>query len=127
MDDSELIQAAVDYITEYNHVTFVELRKVWAAHIQTDGDHSIVLSDNPNVILWAGVSDRFCRLYDLLLKQGVRIEPASPLAYLIDGGTLNLPVVKRAVTYKTPHWLPVVLCRAGTQGGEHESKRKVTT
>ena len=120
MDDSELIQAAVDYITEDNHVTFVELRKVWAAHIQADGNHAIVLGNNPNVILWAGVSDRFCELYDLLLKQGVTLEPASYLAYLIDGGTLNFPVVKRVVTYKTPHWLPVVLCRAGAQGSKHE-------
>lgn len=120
MDDNELIQAAVDYITEYDHVTFVELRKVWAAHIQADGNHAIVLGNNPNVILWVGVSDRFCGLYDLLLKQGVTLEPGSYLAYLIDGGTLNLPVVKRVMTYKTPHWLPVVLCRADAQRGEHE-------
>jgi len=103
---------AADYVNEINHVTFVELRRLWAPHCDVVGDLAVCLDDNPNIVLWAGVSERFCRLVALLENTGkVTIKPTAYLTYLLSGGWLVLPQVKTARRYKKPHWLPVVFCR----------------
>ncbi len=33
------------------------------------------------------------------------------MAYALDGEVLNMPVAKKAVQYKKPHWLPVIFCK----------------
>ena len=44
MEDSELVQMAADYVNEFNHVTFVELRRLWALHCDVVGDYSVSVS-----------------------------------------------------------------------------------
>jgi len=66
-----------------------------------------------NFVLWVDVSETFCEALDILgvfnLDRGkIHIHPSDPMAYLIDGGTLNIPVVKQPNHhYKDPRWLPV--------------------
>jgi hypothetical protein len=62
----------------------------------------------PNMIIWADMSHLFCSALESLREQ-IEPVPTSWLTYMADGGTLHLPLVKRASSkgYKKPHWLPV--------------------
>lgn len=112
MEDSELVQKAVDLVYERNYVSFVELEFLWAPHFDVKGDYAIMLGTNENIVFWSGVSERFSRLFNLLEGHDkVKLEPAGYLTYLIDGCVLRLPLVKTRRNYKKPHWLPAVVCR----------------
>src|SRR5205823_3305054 len=66
--------------------------------------------DANNIVLWAEISYEAADAVRQLLAAGdCYAEPASPLVYMLDGFSLNLPLAQRAVAYKTPHWLPVTL------------------
>jgi hypothetical protein len=60
-------------------------------------------------LLWSGISQEAVDALNSLLKAGeVHMKPTMPLVYMCDGVMIRLPTVKRAVKYKSPHWLPVV-------------------
>lgn len=67
----------------------------------------------PNVVYWAGMTKTLCRAYEEALRSHrVFLWPDElqvPLAYLADGGVLDMPLCKRVPKngYKEPHWLPV--------------------
>lgn len=112
MEDSELVQMAVDLVYERNYVSFVELQALWASHFDVKGDYAITLDTNENIVFWSGVSERFSRLFNLLEGHDkVKLAPTDYWAYLIDGCVLRLPLVKTRRNYKKPHWLPAVVCR----------------
>jgi hypothetical protein len=65
---------------------------------------------NPNVVLWADMSeDAISALVELLREKKIDAVPTSLLVYLHDGQMLQFPLVKSLKTkYKKPHWLPMV-------------------
>lgn len=110
----ETLKAQIlDRITKLRSgVTFVELRDIPGF----EGDQLILL-DGPgiaNVVLWCGVSQEAVTAIQELLAEGrITYSQAHVLAYLIDGGTLSLPLAKRAKAYKRLRWLPVAFNLAG--------------
>jgi hypothetical protein len=85
-------------------VSFAELSKL-------DGFNGEgVFGTGGNLVLWVDVSREAAEaLKQLIIADECHCEPVSPFIYTIDGMTLDLPVAKRAVAYRRPHWLPVVL------------------
>lgn len=80
-------------------------------------DPEVRYSSGGNVLLWSGwnkeTADMMC---EVLKEYPVHREPADPLVYILDGGGMNLPLVKRHMEYKTDHWLPVVFCKGAGEG-----------
>lgn len=107
--DAAAIEA---YIRTFDHVTFAELANRFQHYIGTKGSLALFTPADPNIILWAGMSERFsAAVIALLQEQRIVPKPTTPLVYLMDGGMLKCPIVKRIG--KTPRkkegWLPVVL------------------
>jgi len=108
----DLRSAIIDYVAGFEWVTFVELKRCLAPYMEVEGDGRLCLGNDPNLIVWANVSEVFAGLVTGLLEDGLLVcEPASWLAYLMDGGTLRLPLAKRPPKngYESSHWLPVCL------------------
>lgn len=62
-----------------------------------------------NVILWSNISEEGSIALRTVQKERLaHWIPTIFLTYLVDGTTLRLPLVRRAQSYKKPHWLPVV-------------------
>lgn len=98
--------------------TFAQLEGALdAIGVDPSGDYGIIAPALPahrdeNIFIWAGVSAEFCDAFDELHRADViRFTDTSPLVYMIDGGALTLPLVKRPPKggYRDPHWLPVAL------------------
>jgi hypothetical protein len=72
------------------------------------GDYEWIL-DPWNIVLWAGMTKEAIDAM-LLLREKHLIHPTATtlLVYMIDGGMPRLPLAKRKVVYKKPHWIPVV-------------------
>ena len=112
MDTESLAAIVVARVREVDYVSLVEMLQMLKPHMEVSGDTTICLATDSNVILWAGVSDGFAQVFDYMSDRGlVRLQGASLLTYLVDGGVSNLPLAKRLPKdgYKKPHWLPVVL------------------
>lgn len=98
-------------VSELDWVTFVELQRKFEPYFETTGSFEIANAAR-NIVFWQGLSEK---LVQLLLELGrekqLFYHPAGQgaLVYFVDGACLKLPIVKRAVSYKTPHWLPVCL------------------
>lgn len=93
---------------ERGHVSFAELMKEVPGF--SGGDFEYVLEFCENIILWGGMTEAGCEaIRELKVEGKIHFEPAGPLVYLIDGAALKLPLVRRAVKYKKPHWLPVTI------------------
>lgn len=76
---------------------------------EAKGDVCIFFQNNPNLILWTEISKSFYDAVTELCDMGaIVMKPASILEYAIEGGSINIPIAKRAgYKYKSPHWMPV--------------------
>jgi hypothetical protein len=117
-----LADELIDYIRRYRHVTFVEVTRFLAQRgVNVKGDLAICgrrTADgqvDPNLILWAGVSQDVVDVIGQALPS-IEYQAADLLTYMCDGAVLRFPVAKRPPRngYATPHWLPLAInVRAG--------------
>lgn len=109
--NTELRSAILEYVNANDHVTFAELHRRFESRFNLRGDYAFAPGSFPTLILWAGMSEEYCTaLQDLTSPDGPLVKvPCAPFVYMIDGQVLNMPVAKRAHTYKEDHWLPIVL------------------
>lgn len=88
-----------------SNVSFVDLRTIEG--FSGDQDYWNL---SHNWVFWQGVSHEFIQAIHELVRDGViDVEMVSPMTYMIDGCSLKLPLVKKAIKYKSPRWLPLVL------------------
>jgi hypothetical protein len=102
MTVAEMRNKIVSTVSSGDYVSFAELMQACGGEAR--GDLTMELKDN--LVLWSGVSQLFNDAFKLSLES-IEPKPTTPLTYLIDGMSLNLPVAKTNRAYKHPHWLPV--------------------
>lgn len=120
MSIDQCAAAIREYMQTHDWVSFIEIQNYFGDKLEVRGGHAI---DAPepfgNVIVWCGMSETLsAALLKELNSKHLFMHSCAYLVYLIDGGTPNLPVAKRACTYKELHWLPVCLRRV-----PHTSRR----
>ena len=97
------------YVKLYDWVSIAEMKRRYGS--QAQGEYALTLPHSPNILLFSGVSELFCKaLSDVIAEKRIHPHGSSTLTYLIDGEILRLPLAKRKPArgdYKTPHWLPV--------------------
>lgn len=105
-----------------NSVSFAELGQLDGFR----GDHSLRLGEEQNnLVLWSWVSAQAIADLETMIAGGeCHIAPASVLTYICDGALLNLPIAKRRIAYKRPHWLPACLLRGPAPSFEEPPRRK---
>lgn len=109
---ADQVDAVVAFVGARRAVSFVELLE-FLAERGTDvaGQLALCMPGDPNLILWAGVSQDVADLVAALQRDG-RVVPRSTswLVYLIDGRALRYPIAHRPPRggYRSEHWLPVV-------------------
>lgn len=110
LDAAGLIQ----YVNDYKHVSFAELKRVFPAFF--GGDFGLYASLDKNFVFWLGLTDAGSEIInDCLNTRKLFAHPCTsfwghvPMVYLIDGCILNIPLAKKNIRYKKPHWVPVVL------------------
>ncbi len=108
---SALRDAILGYVIAHDHVTFAELTREFGARFNMRGDTGLAPQSIPTILYWAGMSREFCDAINVLTSNGGPLSLAlcSPLVYMIDGTTLDLPIATKAHPYKHDHWLPVVI------------------
>lgn len=106
----EMKAELLKYICKNNSVSYAELQWLFEQKDYAYKGELMSCSDQcEHVIFWSGWSAEAFDIVGELLRDGlVHREPTHFLVYMIDGGSLGLPLVKKAVQYKTDHWLPVV-------------------
>jgi hypothetical protein len=105
-NDKRLLKLAIEWLRP------VEIANVLAQEgVPTEGTLSLVLGpDQPNVVLWAGMSAEFVTVLERLQQAQVfDMESESEYSYYYDGGALNLPVLRDVPTQmlEEEHWVPV--------------------
>lgn len=108
----EVKRAILDYISKNNYVSYAELEWFFTEkQIPFKGDLDVLSGKCEHVVFWCGWSKEIFDVFGELIKEGkIHREPTQLLTYLIDGKTLDMPLVKRFWQYKTDHWLPTVFC-----------------
>lgn len=89
-------------------VSMVELQRALRdAGIPADGDRTVEPLEN--MVLWVSMSTEFAAaVVSLLNSKKIKPRVTSVLVYAFDGMLLSLPLARRRMKYKTPHWVPVV-------------------
>ena len=86
--------------------------KILEHGIPTEGEFAMGQLDF-NVLYWTNLSDELSEVVEELLREKkLFYHPSDHFKYLIDGCTLQMPIMKRMPPkggYKRPHWLPVCL------------------
>jgi hypothetical protein len=102
-----LVEQIRHRLREDNFLSFVELGRLPGFR----GRHDLHLGPPEfNLVLWVEVSQAAIdAINELISRDEAHFQPASEWTYLLDGGGLTLPPVKRAVAYRRPHWFRVVL------------------
>jgi hypothetical protein len=102
-----LKQQILDRVNEFDWVSFAELNRI-DGFSNTENGLAMCHSKFTNVVLWVNLSSAAgVALTELQTEGKIYWEPGSLTSYLVDGVTLNMPLVKRAKNYVKPHWLPV--------------------
>jgi hypothetical protein len=100
------LETAIREMLKRDNVSFVELSRIEGFR----GRFSLVGAGRPNIIYWADMSQEAVSIMVRLLAERLfYIKPTPELTYLNAGEILPLPLVKHKRSYKTPHWLPVLL------------------
>jgi len=99
------------FVKQRDYVTFVEIQNL-RGRGALRGDCGLEIPGREDLVLWGGMSDELGEALDELIRAGrIHLVPASRLTYLVDGGSMRLPLAKRPMgkPYKKPHWLPCCL------------------
>ena len=98
------------YIRENEGTSYVELENLFTRlGFYWQGNLEICSDVNDNVIFWTGWNKDAIEVINSLQREGLIYKvPGEPFIYYIDGKALTLPIVRRNIQYKTPHWLPVL-------------------
>lgn len=100
-----LANSIFDFVKNNGPTTLLELSNQTA---QNKGDFRIV--PRHGLIMWEGVTQDFCEALNHLLEaKKIEWETCSPLLYLLDGGSMNLPIANSFRDYKKERWFPVVI------------------
>lgn len=121
--------AIFEYVKEMKHVSFAELERVFPQFFGGNGVIELVAAKN--IFIWYGFSSQGTDVFLNLLRTK-RLYPhpcrdflgnGLSLVYLVDGKLLSMPIARRAIQYKKPHWLPVVLNTFPIQQGKKVAKK----
>lgn len=122
MDLQVIKEKVKNYILENDYVSYAELEQFFdEIGYDYHGNFSSVSQNCDHVVFWSGWSREAIDLTNQLYDEGIHKQPTQILTYVLDGATMNLPLVKSDKDYKTDHWLPVVFSRASDQ---HGARRK---
>ena len=95
------------YIAKHGGVSMVELERYFD---DTKGKSAIEMqADNcSNVVVWSGMSAKFCSVVMELEESGkVEMKPTPLIVYITDGRRLDMPIAEVVKHYTSPHWLPI--------------------
>jgi hypothetical protein len=98
------------YIKQNEGTSYAELENLFTRlGFNWKGNLEIYSDVCDNVIFWTGWNKEAIELInDLQREDLISKVPGQPFIYYIDGKALNLPIVRKNIQYKTPHWLPVL-------------------
>jgi hypothetical protein len=97
-----------EYIIQNDYVSFAELSLKFD-HEEGRNDYAISLPSFENIIVWMGTKEFIDAVLELVNEKKMFFHSANPLIYYADGRALNLPLAKKAIRYKEPHWFPVCI------------------
>ncbi|HAR5788761.1 pathogenicity island protein [Staphylococcus coagulans] len=108
MNKHKLKKEILNYIKNHKETSFVEIENIFEENgFDYKGNGAYTSGDNDNVIFWVGWNERAFDIVAGLKRDGlIEMNICPPMYYLIDGKSLNLPIVK-SKNIKTDHWLPV--------------------
>lgn len=104
-------QMILNYFDQYHNATFSELEN----YLIKNGYPASGSEDfyrEKNIIIWSGVSGRFIKAIENLLKRKlITLNPVKDnIEYItyLSGSTkrIDLPLPKKNIEYKAPRWLP---------------------
>ena len=101
----------LNFIRTHEGTSFVEIERLFERNgFDYKGNVNIIESEEySNIIHWDGWNEAAVDiLKDLVNNRIVRMVYSNIIIYLMDGKTLNLPLAKRRIKYKNPHWSPCV-------------------
>ena len=115
---TDLVSRLTAYVAEHRSVTFAMLHDDFEEF--RGGTFDLVHSgpDHSNIVIWSGLTREAVEAYCEAKKEGrIDVAPTSPLIYLIDGRSSNLPLAKSKRHYAKPRWCPVELRPGPRQKG----------
>jgi len=108
MTVEEMASRIIEFVDGYQPASMVELVK----HLGADARGNLIfhMPERPNTVIWTDVSKTFVDAF-MLARKEIFIDITNPMIYLMDGGTLPLPIAKKfnGPDYKKEHWVPVIL------------------
>ena len=108
---SAAARSLLDYIETHDDVSFVEATRVLGEHLDTTGTLGLHVPGFDNVLLWDGLSrEAVDVLKELMESKQAHWRHTGALVYWVDGEILDYPIAKSLRPYKSPRWLPGVLC-----------------
>ena len=108
IESDHLDDAVVGYVYASPWATWVELVNFFKSRTEVEGKMVVTVPSYPTIWLWANLSDSFIDAVGKALKEKrIEMEPTEWLTYMIDDGTLQIPLAKRLHHYKKKRWLPV--------------------
>ncbi|ARJ51320.1 pathogenicity island protein [Staphylococcus lutrae] len=108
MNKHKLKKEILNYIKNHKETSFVEIERIFEENgFDYKGDGAYTSGNHENVVFWLGWNEEAFDIVAELKHDGlIEMNICPPMYYLIDGKSLNLPIVK-SKNIKTDHWLPV--------------------
>lgn len=102
----------VEFVRSSGDVLFPDVVDAMSSYIDAVGDQGLAIRSNPNVVVWAGLSQRFCDMIcDLISSKRLYIHPAELDRYKSVQKGIKLPILKEPTDERVPRavWLPASL------------------
>lgn len=108
--DENIKRKILEYIKSNGSVSYAELEYLFEKIGYNYQGSLLTCSDmDRNVIFWGGWNENAIALIgEMISENSIKRQPCDFIIYLIDGKTMNFPLVKKYKKYKSMHWLPCV-------------------
>ncbi|WP_428025084.1 hypothetical protein [Arcobacter sp.] len=92
-------------------ISFAQIENMFDDNnIDYNGDHIIRSSKYKKIYYWLNMSDDFSRaIIELRKEDKIEFSECNVIIYLADGKIIKDPLARKAIEYKEPHWLPVLI------------------
>lgn len=108
LEQGKYVDAVIDMIRQREGVTFVEIEKLLSPYMEVNGDYALYSNSYPTLIFWMGISEQYFEVMKQVMSSG-KVEglPTHYLTYYADGKVPTMPLARKVMQYKDPHWVPI--------------------
>lgn len=110
---NKIKELILDLLEKNDFINFIDIEnELEKNNINYEGNEVIGPRNYKNIYYWINMSINYSdSIIDLKNEKIIKFTGCPIYTYFASGKILKFPILTKKEQYKTPHWLPVIICK----------------